>query len=86
MAQEAAKHELQCLEKEERSQSARWTREGPGSEGPSVSPADEPQWAWPVLVHQEAQRQRGRTEQERANGEAQIEHLFLLHTAGPGAA
>lgn len=51
--------------------------------GPLVSPAQQTEWAWAVLVHKNAQRQGGTTDDEGADGKAQVEHLFLLHTAGP---
>lgn len=46
-------------------------------------PAEEAEWAGPVLVHQDTQRQSGCTQQEGANGKAQIQHLFLVHAAMP---
>lgn len=46
-------------------------------------PANEPQWAWPISVHQNPQGQSGCTQEERANGEAQIQNLLLLNTTSP---
>ena len=46
-------------------------------------PAEKAKWAGPKLVHQDPQRQSGRAQQEGANCEAQIQHLFLIHAARP---
>lgn len=46
-------------------------------------PPNEAHWSGPVSVHEDAEWQRSSTEQEGANGKAQIEHLLLLYTAVP---
>lgn len=46
-------------------------------------PAHQANWAWPKLVHQDPEGQGGGTEQEGPNGEAQIQHLLLVHAAEP---
>lgn len=46
-------------------------------------PSDQTDGAWSKLVHQDAEWKRGRAQQEGANGETQIQHLFLVHTAEP---
>lgn len=48
-----------------------------------ISPATETQWPGPEAVHEYAQRQRGGTQQKRANGKAQVQHLLLIHTGWP---
>lgn len=52
----------------------------------SVIPANEPEWAWPVSVHQDPKRKSGCAQQERADGEAEVQYLFLLHTTPPATA
>lgn len=42
-------------------------------------PPDQTDGAWSKLVHQDAEWKRGGAEQEGANGETQIQHLFLVH-------
>lgn len=42
-------------------------------------PADQTDGAWTKPVHQDAEWKRGGAEQEGANGETQIQHLFLVH-------
>lgn len=64
MAQEAAKHELKYLQTQ--GVRARMQR-GDGvtlNERGSVIPANEPQWAWPISVHQEPQGEGGCTQEE----------------------
>lgn len=57
---------------------------GPASpHGPATSPAYQAQGPGPKAVHENPQRQCGSAQQEGANGETQIEHLFLLVTAYP---
>lgn len=46
-------------------------------------PPDQADRAWPKLVHQDAERKRGGAQQEGADGETQIQHLFLVHAAEP---
>lgn len=43
-----------------------------------ASPAQQTQLARPVLVHDDAQRQRDGREQEGADGERQVQHLVLV--------
>ena len=50
---------------------------------PTALPAHQPHGPGAKAVHEEPQRQGGGAEQEGANGEAQVEHLFLLVAAGP---
>jgi len=46
-------------------------------------PAHQPNWTWTKLVHEDTERQCCGTEQEGTDGEAQIQHLLLVHTAEP---
>lgn len=46
-------------------------------------PSHQADGAWPKLVHQDAKRKRGGAQQEGADGETQIQHLFLVHAAEP---
>lgn len=46
-------------------------------------PPNQADRAWPKLVHQDAEWKRGGAQQEGANGETQIQHLFLVHAAEP---
>lgn len=51
----------------------------PWKEGsPAASPAQQTQLARPVLVHDDAQRQRDGRQQEGADGEGQVQHLVLV--------
>lgn len=50
---------------------------------PMTLPSDQAEGAWPKLVHQDAKWKRGGAQQEGTNGETQIQHLFLVHTAEP---
>lgn len=57
---------------------------GPASpHNPATSPAHQSKRPGPKAVHENSQRQCGSTQQEGANGETQVEHLFLLVTACP---
>lgn len=49
----------------------------------AASPANQPCGPGPKAVHEDPQWQGGGAEHEGANGEAQVEHLFLTVTAGP---
>lgn len=44
---------------------------------PGHQPAEQPELARSILIHDNSQRERDRTEQERPNGEGQVEHLIL---------
>lgn len=44
-------------------------------------PPGEAQWSGPESVHEDAEWQRSSTEQEGANGKAQVEHFLLLYAA-----
>ena len=55
----------------------------PVPHSPATSPANQPHGPGPEAVHEDPQRQGGGTEHEGADGEAQVEHLFLLVTAQP---
>ena len=46
-------------------------------------PAHQANRARPKLVHQDTEGQGGGAEQEGSNGEAQIQHLLLVHAAEP---
>ena len=50
---------------------------------PTALPAHQPRGPGAKAVHEDPQRQGGGAEHEGANGEAQVEHLFLLVAAGP---
>lgn len=47
------------------------------------SPANQPRGPWAKAVHEDPQRQGRGAEHEGADGEAQVEHLFLAVTAQP---
>lgn len=49
----------------------------------AASPADQPRGPGPEAVHEDPQRQGGGAEHKGADGEAQVEHLFLAVTAQP---
>lgn len=51
--------------------------------GMATSPANQPCGPGAKAVHEDAQWQGGGAEHEGADGEAQVEHLFLAVTAGP---
>lgn len=46
-------------------------------------PAHESKGSGPEFVHEDAEGKGGGAEQERANGEAQVEHLLLGHATRP---
>ena len=52
---------------------------------PAASPAQQPRGPGAEAVHEDPQRQSGGAEHEGADGEAQVEHLFLPVAAGPPA-
>lgn len=51
--------------------------------GPTTSPAKQACGPGTKAVHDDPQRQGGGAEHEGADGEAQVEHLFLIVTGGP---
>lgn len=63
--------------------SAAISSQSSGSHSPATLPANQPEGPGSKAVHEDPQWQGGGTEQERADGEAKIEHLILLVTAGP---
>lgn len=48
-----------------------------------ILPPNQADWAWPKLVHQDAEWKCCGAQQEGADGETQIQHLFLVHAAEP---
>lgn len=48
-----------------------------------ASPAHQPRGPGAEAVHEDPQRQGGGAQHKGANGEAQVEHLFLAVTAQP---
>lgn len=54
-----------------------------GPPHPTTSPAHQPRGPGAKAVHEDPQGQGGGTEHEGADGEAQVEHLFLAVTAQP---
>lgn len=49
----------------------------------TILPSNQSNGTWSKLIHQDTKREGGGTKQEGTDGEAQIQHLFLVHTADP---